>query len=120
MIKLPSFLRDIVEVLEREKTHGEFVFVAKSKRWENLPNTGKNKGTPHLSSSEINRRLKKYAKSAGLDEKEINTRVLRNTQKHLSKKDISEIIEKAMRERLPKSISWKRDPRLHGIDRRLR
>ena len=120
MIKLPSFLRDIVEVLEREKTHKEFVFVAKSKRWENLPTTGKNKETSHLSSSEVNRRLKKYAKSAGLDERKINTRVLRNTQKVLSEKDILEIIEKAMRERLPKPILWKRDPRLHGINRRLR
>jgi integrase len=76
-----------------------------------------------LSHQEINRRLKRYARLAGLDPEWISSETLRRTQKELGKVTVTTLVEEACTSRKTGPVGWKRldrDKRLHGIGRRRR
>lgn len=76
-----------------------------------------------LSIQEINRRIKRYARLAGLEVEGISTETLRRTQKRLGGKTVANLVQETFANRNTGPVSWKRverDKRLHGIGRRRR
>jgi integrase len=76
-----------------------------------------------LSIQEINRRIKRYARLAGLDVEGISTETLRRTKKRLGGETVSKLVQEAFASRNTGPVRWKRvdrDQRLHGIGRRRR
>lgn len=74
-----------------------------------------------LSPQEINRRIKRYARLAGLDSQGISAEALRHTYKRLGENAIIPLVQDALAKRNTSPVQWKRverDNRLHGIGRR--
>ena len=76
-------IRDWLEAAGRLATMGpgDFVFTPLSDNAARLPNVdgGAWDGNRALSAGEVNRRLKRYARAAGLDERRIHVHVLRHS-----------------------------------------
>lgn len=74
-----------------------------------------------LSPQEINRRIRRYARLAGLEPQGITTEALRHTQSELDKNTLITLVEKILNHRNASPVRWKhieRDGQLHGIGRR--
>lgn len=74
-----------------------------------------------LSPQEINRRIQRYARLAGLETQGINVECLRRTHKEISGNIIINLVQRSLNNRKTSPIRWKqmdRDSRLHGIGRR--
>jgi len=76
-----------------------------------------------LSTQEINRRIKRYARLAGLEPEWISSETLRRTRTELGETVIARLVQEAFASRNTGPVHWKRldrDKRLHGIGRRRR
>ena len=125
-IFLPDSFQILMKVLTK-KTDGinpnDYIFMAMSKRCQNLPCVNSFENDKSISSSEFNRRAKKYARMARLDEKNFTVRTFRYTLEFLGQEQVIKIIEKVLKKRFPQPVPWKslsHDPRLHGLGRRSR
>jgi site-specific recombinase XerD len=124
------FLPDSFQILIKAITkniellnQNDYIFKAISKRYQNLPCVNSFEYNKSISSSEFNRRVKKYARMAKLDEKKFTVRTFRYTLEFLGQEQVIKIIEKVLKKRFPQPVSWKslsHDPRLHGLGRRSR
>jgi len=82
-------------------------------------NTGP--GDQPLSPQEINRRIGRYARLAGLEPQGVTAECLRRTCKELGQHTVVSLVQDALANRQVRSVRWKRvdrDIRLHGIGRR--
>lgn len=76
-----------------------------------------------LSPQEINRRIGRYARLAGLESQGVTAECLRRTCKELGQHTVVSLVQDALANRTVRSVRWKRvdhDVRLHGIGRRSR
>jgi hypothetical protein len=76
-----------------------------------------------LSPQEINRRIKRYARLAGLEPEWISSETLRRTRMELGETVIANLVQVAFASRNTGPVHWTRvdrDKRLHGIGRRRR
>jgi len=76
-----------------------------------------------VSPQEINRRLRRYARLAGLETDGISAESLRFTHRQLGEYAVTVLVQAAFESRTPSPARWKkldRDLRLHGIGRRRR
>ena len=94
---LPHCIKSLLQNLSKngkkeQQNQDNYIFTRRSERWRNLPNMPKNKCGP-LSGAEINRRLKKYARNAKLEEKNFSIRALSYTSEILGREKVIEIIE---------------------------
>ena len=125
-ILLPRSFNMLIKTLEKNKSFSstnEYLFIASSERCRNLPTVKSFQNDQPITSAEFNRRVKKYARLASLDEKKFSVRTLRYTFQYFGEERVLEIIESALKKRTPHPVSWvslSRDPRLHGIGRRSR
>lgn len=74
-----------------------------------------------LSPQEINRRIGRYARLAGLEPQGVTAECLRRTCKELGQHTVTTLVQDALANRKVRSVRWKRvdrDIRLHGIGRR--
>ena len=74
-----------------------------------------------LSPQEINRRIRRYARLAGLEPQGVTAECLRRTHKELGQHTVITLVQDAFANRNVKPVRWKRverDIRLHGIGRR--
>jgi integrase len=74
-----------------------------------------------LSPQEINRRIGRYARLAGLEPQGVTAECLRRTYKELGQHTVIALVQDALTSRKVRSVRWKRverDVRLHGIGRR--
>jgi integrase len=74
-----------------------------------------------LSPQEINRRIGRYARLAGLEPQGVTAECLRRTCKELGQHTVIILVQDALANRKVRSVRWKRvdrDMRLHGIGRR--
>jgi integrase len=74
-----------------------------------------------LSPQEINRRIGRYARLAGLEPQGVTAECLRRTCKELGQHTVIVLVQDALANRKVRSVRWKRvdrDVRLHGIGRR--
>ena len=74
-----------------------------------------------LSPQEINRRIQRYARLAGMETQGINAECLRRTLKELGESVIINLVQNSIIERKESPVRWKKvdhDNRLHGIGRR--
>lgn len=74
-----------------------------------------------LSPQEVNRRIKHYARLAGLEPRGISAESLRYTHKRLGENVIITLVQDSFENRNASPVQWKRvehDNRLHGIGRR--
>jgi len=74
-----------------------------------------------LSPQEINRRIRRYARLAGLETQGINVECLRRTHKELGGNILNNLVQHLLINRNASPVRWKqmdRDSRLHGIGRR--
>jgi integrase len=74
-----------------------------------------------FSPQEINRRICRYARLAGLETQGINAECLRRTHKELGENTIITLVQNSLMQRKAGPVRWKqidRDARLHGIGRR--
>ena len=74
-----------------------------------------------LSPQEINRRIGRYARLAGLEPEGVTAECLRCTNKELGQHTVIKLVQDALASRKVRSVRWKRvdrDLRLHGIGRR--
>ncbi len=123
-ISLPDSFQLLIKMLIKKQesaNQDSYIFTATSNRWRNLPTTNSVKNNRPISSAEFNRRLKKYARLARLNEKIFSVRTLRYTLEFLGQERVIEIIESLLRKRFPQPVLWgslSHDPRLHGIGRR--
>lgn len=79
--------------------------------WLSLPNN-------NLTTQEITRKIKRYARLAGLNEEQVNMRTLIRTGRELSKKyDAQYLVENILPKSAKPTVAWKP---LHGIGRRSR
>jgi len=98
------------------------VFTASKKvrrKKDNAQNTGP--GDQPLSPQEINRRIGRYARLAGLEPQGVTTECLRRTCKELGQQTVIALVQDVLANRKVRSVRWKRvnrDVRLHGIGRR--
>jgi integrase len=77
-------------------------------------------GAP-VSPQEINRRIRRYARLAGLEPEGLSSESLRRTHRELGQYTVTILVEQAFESRSAKPVRWKRlerDSRLHGIGRR--
>lgn len=94
---------------------GEFIFIAAR------PQRQTSMKRQPLSPQEINRRIQRYARLAGLETQGINAECLRRTLKELGESVIINLVQNSLLERKESPVRWKkvdRDNRLHGIGRR--
>jgi integrase len=125
-IFLPDSFQVLIKALTQKTdriNESNYIFRAISKRYQNLPCVNSVENDKSISSSEFNRRVKKYARMAKLDEKNFTVRTFRYTLEFLGQEQVITIIEKVLKKRFPQPVSWNslsRDPRLHGIGRRSR
>jgi len=78
-------------------------------------------GDQPLSPQEINRRIGRYARLAGLEPQGVTAECLRRTCKELGQHTVIALVQDALANRKVRSVRWKkvdRDMRLHGIGRR--
>jgi integrase len=78
---------------------------------------------PPVSPQEINRRIRRYARLAGLESEGISAESLRFTHRQLGEYTVTMLVQEALEARVPRPIRWKKlehDTRLHGIGRRRR
>lgn len=76
-----------------------------------------------LSQQEINRRIGRYARLAGLEPQGVTAECLRRTCKVLGQHKVMALVQEALISRTKRPVRWKRverDIRLHGIGRRSR
>lgn len=76
-----------------------------------------------LSPQEINRRIGRYARLAGLEPQGVTAECLRRTCKVLGQHKVMALVQEALISRTKRPVRWKRverDIRLHGIGRRSR
>jgi integrase len=76
-----------------------------------------------LSPQEINRRIGRYARLAGLEPQGVTAECLRRTCKVLGQHTVTALVQEALDNRNKRPVQWKRverDIRLHGIGRRNR
>jgi len=74
-----------------------------------------------LSPQEINRRIGRYARLAGLEPEGVTSECLRRTHRELGQHTVIKLVQDALANRNVRSVRWKRverDVRLHGIGRR--
>jgi len=74
-----------------------------------------------LSLQEINRRIGRYARLAGLEPQGVTAECLRRTCKELGQHTVVSLVQDALANRNRRPVRWKkvdRDVRLHGIGRR--
>jgi integrase len=74
-----------------------------------------------LSPQEINRRIGRYARLAGLEPQGVTAECLRRTNKELGQHTVITSVQDALANRNVRPVRWKRverDARLHGIGRR--
>jgi integrase len=74
-----------------------------------------------LSPQEINRRIGRYARLAGLEPQGVTAECLRRTHKELGQHTVIALVQYALANRNVRPVRWKRverDIRLHGIGRR--
>jgi site-specific recombinase XerD len=74
-----------------------------------------------LSPQEINRRIGRYARLAGLEPQGVTAECLRRTYKELGQHTVITLVQDSLANRKVRSVRWKRvdrDVRLHGIGRR--
>jgi len=78
-------------------------------------------GNQPLSPQEINRRIGRYARLAGLEPQGVTAECLRRTCKELGQHTVIILVQDALANRKVRPVRWKRadrDTRLHGIGRR--
>ena len=78
-------------------------------------------GEQPLSPQEINRRIGRYARLAGLEPQGVTAESLRRTCKELGQHTVIALVKDALANRKVRPVRWKRvdrDIRLHGIGRR--
>jgi len=76
-----------------------------------------------LSPQEINRRIGRYARLAGMESDGVTAECLRRTNKKLGQGIVTALVQDAFESRNARPVRWKRmdrDVRLHGIGRRSR
>jgi integrase len=76
-----------------------------------------------VSPQEINRRIRRYARLAGLETDGISAESLRFTHRQLGEYAVTVLVQAALESRTPRPSHWKKldhDIRLHGIGRRRR
>jgi len=99
-----------------------FVFTAsKNKRRRKEDGRNRETGDQPLSPQEINRRIGRYARLAGLEPQGVTAECLRRTCKELGQHIVIVIVQDALANRKVRTVRWKRvdrDLRLHGIGRR--
>jgi integrase len=74
-----------------------------------------------LSPQEINRRIGRYARLAGLEPEGVTAECLRRTHKELGQHTVIKLVQDVLANRNRRPVRWKRverDMRLHGIGRR--
>ena len=74
-----------------------------------------------LSPQEINRRIRRYARLAGLEPQGISVECLRRTHNELGENTVITLVQNSLLRRNASPVRWKRierDGRLHGIGRR--
>jgi integrase len=104
-----------------------YLFTASKRRSSTRKDT---KGRPQigfddqpLSPQEINRRIGRYARLAGLEPQGVTAECLRRTCKVLGQHTVTALVQEALDSRNKRPVQWKRverDIRLHGIGRRSR
>jgi integrase len=99
-----------------------YVFTAsKNKRWEKGNVHNHDTENQFLSPQEINRRIGRYARLAGLEPQGVTAECLRRTCKELGQHIVIALVQDALANRMVRPVRWKRvehDVRLHGIGRR--
>jgi integrase len=99
-----------------------YVFTAfKNKRWKKDDARNRETGDQPLSPQEINRRIGRYARLAGLEPQGVTAECLRRTCKELGQHTVIAMVQDALANRNVRPVRWKRverDVRLHGIGRR--
>ena len=107
---LPTILRDA------------YIFTAsKKERWKKKDTQYFQTGGQPLSPQEINRRVGRYARLAGLEPQGVTAECLRRTCKELGQHTVIALVQDALANRKVRPVRWKRvdrDMRLHGIGRR--
>ena len=102
----------------------EYVFTASKHRQRGNRNVNSRSFEPDdnpLSPQEINRRIGRYARLAGLEPEGVTSECLRRTCKELGQHNVVALVKDALANRKARSVRWKRvdrDVRLHGIGRR--
>ncbi len=113
-----------VHISDTTRNH-EYIFTAfcpRSPRAKSRQYSISGKKQP-LSPQEINRRIKRYARLAGLEPEWISSETLRRTRTELGETVIAQLVQEAFASRNTGPVPWKRvdrDKRLHGIGRRRR
>lgn len=99
-----------------------YIFTAsKNKRWAKGNANNRKISDQPLSPQEINRRIGRYARLAGLEPQGVTAECLRRTCKELGQHTVTTLVQDALANRKVRSVRWKRvdrDIRLHGIGRR--
>jgi integrase len=99
-----------------------YIFTASKKaRWKKVNGDNLETGNQPLSPQEINRRIGRYARLAGLEPQGVTAECLRRTCKELGQHTVIALVQDALTNRKVRSVRWKRverDIRLHGIGRR--
>ena len=99
----------------------DYIFAATHHRWGRRIHSCNSPKKKPLSPQEINRRIQRYARLAGLETQGINVECLRRTHKEISGNIIINLVQRSLNNRKTSPIRWKqmdRDSRLHGIGRR--
>jgi integrase len=96
-----------------------YIFTAsKNKRWKKAGASNRKTGDQPLSTQEINRRIGRYTRLAGLEPQGVTAECLRRTYKELGQPNVNVLVQDALANRKVRSVRWKRvdrDIRLHGI-----
>ena len=99
-----------------------YVFTASKRRRQNRDDAFCHESIDQpLSPQEINRRIGRYARLAGLEPEGVTSECLRRTYKELGQHTVISLVQDALTNRNRRPVRWKqveRDVRLHGIGRR--
>lgn len=99
----------------------DYIFAATHHRWSRRIHPSNNPKKQPLSPQEINRRIRRYTRLAGLETQGISAESLRRTNKELGENTIISLVQNSLMQRKAGPVRWKqidRDARLHGIGRR--
>lgn len=99
----------------------DYIFAATHHRWSHRIHPSINPKKQPLSPQEINRRIRRYTRLAGLETQGICAESLRRTNKELGENTIINLVQNSLKHRKASPVHWKqidRDVRLHGIGRR--
>ncbi len=134
-MKSPKVLVDVLQLIRMQQKDSRpsnmllpfstfdegYIFASPHRPWSRRVHSSNCLKSQPLSPQEINRRIKRYARLAGLETQGINAECLRRTHKELGENTIINLVQNSLTQRKASPVRWKkldRDARLHGIGRR--